>query len=78
MDKMQGRPGALARWLVIALCAAVVFTSMGLAADARSYDEDKIDPLLARDPTARGACGPLRRHLVQSDPTAHCLATSCT
>ena len=52
MDKLGRKTHALARWVVVALCAAVVSTSMGLAADARSYDPDKIDPLLAQQVTA--------------------------
>lgn len=49
---MERWAGALARWAVVALCAVLVFTSMALAAEARSYDPDKIDPLLAQQATA--------------------------
>jgi serine protease AprX len=52
MAKTERRPQVLARWVVVVLCAVLVFTSMALAADARSYDPDKIDPLLAQQASA--------------------------
>jgi serine protease AprX len=52
MKKPESRPQALARWVVVVLCAVLVFTSMALAAEARSFDPDKIDPLLAQQASA--------------------------
>jgi serine protease AprX len=47
MDETLRRTHVFAKWLVVALCAVLVFSSMGPAAEAKSYDPDKVDPLLA-------------------------------
>src|SRR6266540_2687316 len=52
MASFDRRPGAITRGGIAALCALLVFSGLVTPAEARSYDPEKIDPLLAQQALA--------------------------
>src|SRR5213593_4684620 len=52
MAKSGQRHGGITRWVVVGLSVLLLLSSLGSSANARSYDAEKIDPLLAQQASA--------------------------